>query len=238
MTAAGPDGRAGPHLFVEDLATPELSDDDAHHLVRVLRTAVGDEVTLSDGRGRWRPGRLADRSGALEAVGPSREVLPPAWSLTVAFAPVKGNRPEWTVQKLTEIGVDRIVPVTADRSVVRWAGERGARQVERLRRVIREASMQSRRCRLPVLDSPTGVSEMLAEPAAVAADPGGPPPTGDERVLIVGPEGGWSDEELDRARGLVGLGPNVLRAETAAVVGAALLVGLREGVTRPTTNSG
>lgn len=98
--------------------------------------------------------------------------------------------------------------------------------------------MQSRRCRLPVLDGPRPATDVLAESGAVAAEPGGPPPTGDERILVVGPEGGWSQSELTQAVGLVGLGPNILRAETAAVVGAALLVALREGVTRPTTNSG
>ena len=69
--------------------------------------------------------------------------------LTVAFAPTKGERPEWVVQKLTELGVDRIVPLISERSVVRWAGERGAGAVERLRRVAREAAAQSRRVWLP-----------------------------------------------------------------------------------------
>jgi 16S rRNA (uracil1498-N3)-methyltransferase len=238
VDAVGPAGRGGPHLFVADLTAPELTSDDAHHLVRVLRAEVGDPLTLSDGAGRWIPGRLVDGSGAVEVSGPRREVPPPTRPLTVAFAPVKGDRPEWTVQKLTEIGVDRIVPVMADRSVVRWTGERAAKQVERLRRIAREASMQSRRCRLPVLDGPRPATDVLAEPGAVAAEPGGPPPSGTDRVLVVGPEGGWSESELEQAVGTVGLGPNVLRAETAAVVGAALLVAFREGVTRPTTNSG
>jgi 16S rRNA (uracil1498-N3)-methyltransferase len=225
-------------LFVADLSSPVLADADVHHLVRVLRAGVGDPVTLSDGEGRWRPARFVDREGEIESTGDVREVPAPTWPLTVAFAPVKGDRPEWTVQKLTEIGVDRIVPVMADRSVVRWAGERGAKQVDRLRRVSREAAMQSRRCRLPEIDGPRPARPMLSETAAAAAEPGAPAPTGDERVLVVGPEGGWSGGELAVASSRVGLGPNVLRAETAAVVGAALLVAIRVGLTLPTTNSG
>ena len=237
MTAGGPDGRGGPHLFVADLARPELSDDDAHHLVRVLRGAVDDPLTMADGEGRWAPGRLLDRSGAVEVTGPVRDVAGPRWPLTVAFAPVKGDRPEWTVQKLTEIGVDRIVVVMAERSVVRWTGDRAARQVDRLRRVAREASMQARRCRLPVLEGPSAVADVLVAPGAVAAEPGGPPPSAADRLLVVGPEGGWSPSESAQAGRTVGLGPNVLRAETAAVVGAALMVAIRERVARPTTNS-
>ena len=237
MTAAGPDGRGGPHLFVADLVRPELTDDDAHHLVRVLRTDVDDTITIADAEGRWAPGRVLDRSGAVEVAGPIREAPSPRWPLTVAFAPVKGDRPEWTVQKLTEIGVDRIVVVMAERSVVRWTGDRAVKQIARLRRVAREASMQSRRCRLPVIEGPSDVAEVFVAPGAVAAEPGGPPPSADDRLLVVGPEGGWSPSELAQAGHTVGLGPNVLRAETAAVVGAALMVAIREGVARPTTNS-
>ena len=67
----------------------------------------------------------------------------------MAFAPVKGERPEWVVQKLTELGIDRIVPLRTERSVVRWTGERGQATVERLRRVAREAAAQCRRVWLP-----------------------------------------------------------------------------------------
>jgi len=97
--------------------------------------------------------------------------------------------------------------------------------------------MQSRRCRLPVLEGPKAVAEVLAAPGAVAAEPGGPPPSPADGLLIVGPEGGWSESELAQAGRTVGLGPNVLRAETAAVVGAALMVAIREGIARATTNS-
>ena len=117
--------------------------------------------------------------------------------LTVAFAPAKGDRPEWVVQKLTELGVDRIVPLQTARSVVRWDGERGRRAVERLRRVAREAAAQSRRAYLPEVSRSdlAALAEPPPGPAPVArAELGGPPPAGDSTVAV-GPEGGWSDEE-------------------------------------------
>jgi 16S rRNA (uracil1498-N3)-methyltransferase len=238
VDAVGPDGRDGPHLFVDDLADARLSGDDTHHLVRVLRAAVGDPLTVCDGDGRWAPARLAELGGAVEVTGSVVEVPAPGRTLTVAFAPVKGDRPEWTVQKLTEIGVDRIVAVTADRSVVRWSGDRADRQLDRLRRIAREAAMQSRRCRLPVIEGLRPARDLIAASGMSTAEPGGPPPTGAEVGLVVGPEGGWSPDELTGARATVGVGPHVLRAETAAVVGAALLVALRTGIVGSTTKRG
>jgi len=144
--------------------------------------------------------------------------------ITVGFTPVKGERPEWTVAKLTELGVDRIVPLRSDRSVVRWDGERGAQQVQRLRRIVRESVMQARRCHVPQ------VSEVL-EPTDVAdaalAHFDGAPLSLRSPAVLVGPEGGWSEAELAAPRPHVTLGPFVLRAETAALAAAALLGALR-----------
>ena len=97
--------------------------------------------------------------------------------VTVAFAPPKGDRPEWAVQKLTELGVDRIVPLVAARSVVRWTGDRAAAPVERLRRVAREAAMQSRRAWLPVVEEPSSFAAVAARPGAALAVAGGDPPS-------------------------------------------------------------
>ena len=87
-------------------------------------------------------------------------------ALTVAFAPVKGERPEWVVQKLTELGIDRIVPLRTERSVVRWTGERGQATVEKLRRVAREASAQCRRVWLPEVCDTISFAELSALGAA------------------------------------------------------------------------
>jgi 16S rRNA (uracil1498-N3)-methyltransferase len=218
-----------PLVFVADLDAPELDDADHHHLTRVLRVAAGSTVALADGTGRWRPARLARRPEPLGPVeGPHPE---PGAGTTVAFTPVKGQRPEWVVQKLTELGVERIVVLEADRSVLRWDGERAGRQQERWRRVAREAAMQSRRLRLPVLDGVVPAVEALAGMAA--ADPDGRAPAAADTALAVGPEGGWSPSELAAAAARVVLPGGVLRAETAAVVAGAVLVGLRCGLLGP-----
>jgi 16S rRNA (uracil1498-N3)-methyltransferase len=226
-----PDGRLGPHAFVDDLDAPELSADDRHHLARVLRLRDGDPLTVSDGNGRWRAVRFGRD---LRADGDVVVVSAPEPAITVAFAPVKGDRPEWVVQKLTEMGVDRIVPFVAARSVVRWDGERAPRQTERLRKVAREAAMQSRQVRLPVVDDVADFASVAALPGVALAERDGAPPTLAFPAVLVGPEGGWTPEERDRVAARVTLGDAVLRAETAAVLAGGLLAALRAGVVRTT----
>ena len=150
--------------------------------------------------------------------------------LTVGLAPTKGDRPEWAVQKLTELSIDHIVILRTERSIIRWEGDRVAHHLERLRRIAREAAMQSRRSWLPTVE---GVHALADHPDAALADPGGRPLTLGDGVVLCGPEGGWSDDERAEARDRVGLGPAVLRAETAAVTAGALLAALRHGLVRP-----
>lgn len=219
--------RHRPLVFVADLDRPELDDDDHHHLARVLRVKPGAEVTLSDGRGRWRVGRFDRRPDPVGAVVEAAGG-PPA--TTVAFAPVKGERPEWVVQKLTELGVGTIVVIEAQRSVVRWDQARAGRQLERFARVAREASMQSRRLSLPVLEGVVSAADLLSRHEVAVAEPGGRRPRRSDHAMAVGPEGGWSAEELAQAGDRVGLPGGVLRAETAAVVAGTLLVALAQGL--------
>ena len=198
----------------------------------MLRLRPGDELTVSDGAGGVLRCRFGPAS-ALEPVGDVERVPRAAPPVTVAFALVKGERPEWAVQKLTEVGVDRIVPLVTARSVVRRPqGERGGAGV-RLRRVAREAAVQSRRAWLPTVDPVTPFAAVAGEPGAALAHPGGGPPSLDRTVLLIGPEGGWDEDELATGLPRVGLGPAVVRTETAAVVAGALLCALRAGVVRP-----
>ncbi|MGA2837217.1 MAG: RsmE family RNA methyltransferase [Acidimicrobiales bacterium] len=237
---------AAAMVFVDDPTAPVVGDADLRHLLDVLRLRPGELVVASDGGGRWVPCRVApaapargsrgaDPGSLLVPEGPVVAEARPEPEVTVAFAPTKGDRPEWVVQKLTELGVDRIVPLRTSRSVVRWEGDRGARSVERLRRVVRESASQCRRARLPEV---TGVC-LLGEVAGAAGGPvtlaeaGGGAPGLDRPVLAVGPEGGWDAAERDEFGPGVGLGATVLRAETAAVVAGALLCGLRSGVVLP-----
>lgn len=230
------------HVFVDDLDSPKLGAGDRHHLERVLRLRPGDDVSASDGAGGWRlctlasgPSGLRGPNGglSLEAAGETVRHQRPAPPVTVAFALTKGDKPEWAVQKLTEVGVDRIVPVAAARSVVRWTPERAAAQVERLRRVAREAAMQCRRTWLPEVDDLSPFAAVASRPGACLAALGGRPPTLEFPVALVGPEGGWADEELAAGLPRVALGPHVLRAETAAVLAGGLLCALRSGIVTP-----
>jgi 16S rRNA (uracil1498-N3)-methyltransferase len=213
------------HAFVADLDAPVLSVEDRHHFERVLRLLPGTPVTVSDGGGRWRPVRLGR---VLEPIGPvEHESLcePP---IAIAFALVKWDRPELVVQKLTEVGVDAIVPFVAARSVARWDTEREARRHARLVRIAREAAMQCRRSRLPSVEPLCRFEDVAGRPGAALATVGGGSPTLDHPLVLVGPEGGWSPEELVVPLPRVGLAPYVLRSETAAIVAGALLVALRE----------
>jgi 16S rRNA (uracil1498-N3)-methyltransferase len=293
------------HAFVADVGQPELRDEDRHHLERVLRLRVGETVTVSDGRGSWRA--CAFRVGAaLEAVGEVCMEARPEPLVTVGFALVKGDRPEWAVQKLVEVGVDVIVPFTAARSVVRWDEEKAARNRDRLARVAVEAAMQSRRVWLPEVREISGLAEAMVAAGAGAgaagaagaraagadagaagaasaasagaaradanaagadagiraagaraagagavgadanadavgaraghrarsgplalAEPGGEPLSLAFPTVFVGPEGGWSPEELALDAGRVSLGSTILRAETATMAVAVLLCALR-----------
>jgi 16S rRNA (uracil1498-N3)-methyltransferase len=217
------------HAFVADPDAPELDPDDRHHLERVLRVRHGEEVTVSDGAGRWRPCRLV-AGGVLEPTGDVVVVPRPRPAVGVALAVTKGGRPELAVQKLTELGVDRILPFVGERSVARWEGGRAERHVARLRRVAREAGVQARLAFLPDVMELTDFDGVATLPGVARCDRGGGPPSLEHPNLLVGPEGGWSDAERDHALPVVGLGPTVLRAETAAIAAGALLTALRAGV--------
>lgn len=228
------------HVFVDHLETPLLSDADEHHLSRVLRLRDGESVTASDGRGGWRPCVWAD--GTLRASGDVVTVAAPAQRIGVAFVPVKGDRNEWSVQKLTEIGVDDIILLAPTRhSVVRWSD--ADKQLRKLRVVAREAAMQSRRVWLPAVSGLVSLLDALAMPGAAVADPAASPaapgaapasPAASNRaspaLIVVGPEGGFDDDEIPANVPRVSLGDTILRAETATLVAATLLAARRSAV--------
>ena len=227
-----PADQPGPMVFVADLDSPTLDGDDRHHLERVLRLRSGDPLVLADGRGGWRSARFGaevEPTGAIVVEEPLRPAL------TVAFALVKGHKPELAVQKLTELGIDRIVLFRAERSVVRWDADQAAKALARLRTVARAAAAQSHRARLPLVEGVVTLGDIAAEPEAAMADRGGAPPSLDHPTVLVGPEGGWSPEERSLQAPRVSLGPNVLRAETAALTAGALLAALRSDLVGPTT---
>jgi 16S rRNA (uracil1498-N3)-methyltransferase len=215
--------RSAAHVLVDDVAAPAPDDATAHHLGRVLRLRDGEVVTVTDGAGHWRACRVV--GAALEIDGAVEDVARSGAPVTIAVAPPKGERLEWLVQKCTEVGADRIVLLSAERSVVRWDGERATRQLARLRRIAVEASLQARRVWLPELSGPVAAAKVLS--TAVVAEPGGRALGPDDASVAIGPEGGWSASEVGAAAGQVSLGPHVLRVETAAVVAASMMVACR-----------
>lgn len=221
----------GPFAFVSDLDEPVLADEDHHHLARARRLRDGDPLVLGDGAGRWRAARFAGHRP--EPLAGVVRALRPTPAIAVAFALVKGAKPELAVQKLTELGVDRILPFVAARSVVRWDAARSAQGHARLVRVAREAAQQSRRPWLPEVAAVASFAEVAALAGACRADRGGGPPTLALPVVLTGPEGGWDDAERAAGLPVVGLADGVLRAETAAITAGAVLAALRAGLVAP-----
>ena len=212
------------HVFVESLEGLALqhlalSAQDDHHVRRVLRLRPAQRITLSDGRGRWIEAQLGE--GHLEPAGDVQEVCAPR-PVTIAAAMPKGDRLEWMVQKLTELGVTRVLLLDCERSVVHLQGERAAKQLARLRRIAQEASMQSRRVWLPEI-SQMSFAEAAARAGVALAEPGGGQVPAGVDTIIVGPEGGFSPDELAVDVPRVGLADTILRVETAALVAAVAL---------------
>jgi 16S rRNA (uracil1498-N3)-methyltransferase len=210
-----------------------LVGDEARHLARVMRCTVGDEVVVFDGSGTsWRArvasiGRDEVGLDLGEAVTGPRPTRVP---LTLAVALPKGERQKWLVEKLTELGVERLVPLSTTRGVA----EATPAAVERLSRGVIEACKQCGRDALMQVGGPKGVAEVVGDAGSgtvlLVADRDGVPleeiaTAGKLVVALVGPEGGFTAEELatvEAAGGRrVSLGPHVLRVETAAIALAA-----------------
>jgi 16S rRNA (uracil1498-N3)-methyltransferase len=218
-----------------------LSGAEGRHAAAVRRMRPGERADVSDGAGLVAECVVAGHSGqGLELAVLARRAVPrPDPSITVVQAIPKGERGELAVEEMTEVGVDRIVPWAAARSVAIWRAERGARSLARWRATAREAAKQSRRAWIPEVTEPMSATDAAAvitsAACAIVLEPGAPqslgylslPESGD-LVVIVGPEGGITDEESAafRTAGAIpaSLGPTVLRTSTAGPVAAAVLL--------------
>lgn len=224
--------------LLEEGQSGGLSAEQARQLRKVLRLEPGNSIALFDGSGNEARASITelrkDRASyrVEELTRPARE---PELELTVGLALLRGNRFDTAVQQLTELGVARIVPLAAERAVVRYDDEREwSKRFARLHRVAKEAAKQSERVTIPAIDTPVTPSSFLNSYRVVAlVERGEAPPLGDvhmpsDPALAVGPEGGWSPGELDEiaaaAAGTATLGRLILRAETAAVAGAATII--------------
>ena len=214
------------HVLVEPemLAGPAIDDDTEHHLRRVLRLREGESVSVTDGDGRWLLAVVVLDGSSLTLEPAGEVVVEPARAnpFTIATAMPKGDRLDWLVQKVTELGVDRIVLLHAERSVVRWKAARVEAQLARLQRISDEACRQSRRVWRVQIDAPVEAASALEE--FVVAEPGGRRLEPTDRMVAIGPEGGWAPHELARAQASVSLGSTILRTETAAVATTTLCV--------------
>ena len=209
----------------------------AHHALKVLRLGSGDSVVLFDGSGGELHALLDVRARQAVAVGGkwqevSRE---PPLDIVLVQALASGDKMDWVIQKAVELGASGIVPVQAARSVLRLAGERADKKLEHWRQVVIAACEQCGRNRLPFVAPVQSLGAWLAQAqnaVRLVLVPGGERLSAVQPVppsihLLVGPEGGWSDEELSlclRAGSReVGLGPRVLRTETAGLAALAAL---------------
>ncbi|GHJ98798.1 16S rRNA (uracil(1498)-N(3))-methyltransferase [Streptomyces sp. NPDC003753] len=240
-----------PVFVVEDFRAGSggryvLDGPEGRHAVSVKRLRPGETVVLTDGAGRWAECEVVDTEGKDRLVvhmhGVNEEPLESP-RITVVQALPKGDRGELAVETMTEVGVDAIVPWQASRCITQWKGDRGLKALGKWRATAREAGKQSRRVRFPeVADAATTkqVAALLAKADFAAVlhsdfEYGSEPlataqlPAEGEIVLVVGPEGGISSEELALfreagAKAYV-LGRSVLRTSTAGTAAAALLLG-------------
>lgn len=211
-----------------------LIGSEAHHLSRVRRVGPGEVIILFDGREGVFEGKVesVDRNRVEVSILKSLDPRPqPSVILSLATAVPKGERFDWLVEKATELGVARIIPVRTERSVV----DPRSSKLDRLRNVVIEACKQSGRDRLLEIDDPTHLNDLIASippGEGFIAHPGGEPMARrarlDRMTLAIGPEGGFTDPEVDRAIAsgwkLIGLGPNLLRIETAALAASATIL--------------
>lgn len=230
------------HFFVDpDDISPTvvtLRGDEAHHAGRVLRVKVGERISAADGSGRVVAAVVTSVGSVVEAdIEDTERVSMPTPAITLFQAVAKGDKLEIVVEKATEVGVSRIVPFVAERTIANWDERKLVRVHERLRAIAKSAAKQSRSPFVPDVgpitrgpeDATNGTSTVLVlhEAATERLRNALAPHAPDELSLVVGPEGGLSDDEVsaltEAGATAVTLGPRVLRTETAGPVAAAVV---------------
>lgn len=217
----------------------EISGENALHLTRVLRVAPGEKFEISDNSGVYLAQVESARKDFVSfAVMETIETPPAVVETTLLVALTKFDRFEWTLEKATEVGAARIVPVVAERSE-KGLDRAAEKRFDRWLRITREASEQARRARLPELEPVADLAAALQTSAdhRYVLDEGESRPivstlpsaakSSDVVALLVGPEGGWTDRERAAMAAAgwtaVSLGETILRSETAAVAGLAII---------------
>ena len=230
-----------PHFFVDpsdvhgDVVV--LTGAEAHHAAHVLRLKVGERVSIADGTGRVMDAVVSRVGDGVDAnVCEVRDVHATAPAITLVQGIAKGDKMDTVVQKAVEVGVRRIVPVVCERTIVRWDDRKTSKATERWREIARAAAKQCRSAWITDVGDVRDLGAIELAAPAVVLDPETntrlrevlPAVVPATMTLVVGPEGGLAPAEIERltARGAAaaGLGPRILRTETAGPVAAALIL--------------
>ncbi|MBS4215600.1 MULTISPECIES: 16S rRNA (uracil(1498)-N(3))-methyltransferase [Neobacillus] len=237
--------------FVKNRASEDrffIDEEDRHHIVKVMRMELGDQIICVDPDGKQAICRLAeitDERVAADVVQWKEEVSELPISVTIASGLPKGDKLEWIIQKGTELGAHQFIPFTAVRSVVKWDEKKAAKKIDRWQKIAKEAAEQSHRAMLPEVERAMSFKELLAKSnefdyklAAYEEESRNGETSvfsavlkqlkpGESLLLVFGPEGGLSDEEVQQLKlngfDLCGLGPRILRTETAPLYSLAAI---------------
>lgn len=221
-------GRA--HVLVDDIEQPILSPEDSYHLSIVRRLKDGETITLGDGRGSWRMAVIVRSSRKskeidFELLGDAQQEKKPFPKIVVGFVMPSLDRATWAVQKMTELGVDEIHLLGSEFSVARIdsLGPQG-KDFSKLKKVIRESVMQCRSPYSPEVFPVVSLCEFVFDhPGCAMCVPFGEAELTLGVPTIIGPEGGFTHDEMSIVSKKVGLSSNILRSETAAVAVAAVM---------------
>jgi 16S rRNA (uracil1498-N3)-methyltransferase len=224
-----------PPLFSDRDVT--ITGDDVHHIVNVMRSEAGQEIIVCDGQGRVALARLSQLSAKevkAEIIRRLEDHSELPIRVTIGQGLPKGDKMEWILQKGTELGADRFLPFSSERTIVKLDAKKEGKKLERWSKIVKEAAEQSHRSRLPEVLAPISFKQAVAEAGrytraviAYEKEEGANLhevlsvlSPGDSLLVLIGPEGGFSTEEIAMAEAAgiasVGLGPRILRTETAS----------------------
>ncbi|MED4225828.1 16S rRNA (uracil(1498)-N(3))-methyltransferase [Neobacillus cucumis] len=229
-------------------ATFFIGEEDRHHIVKVMRMQVGDQIICVDPEGKQAVCRISEITNSsvvadvVQWIDESPE-LP--ISITIASGLPKGDKLEWIIQKGTELGAHQFLPFSAARSVVKWDEKKAAKKIERWQKIAKEAAEQSHRTIIPAIINPMTFKDLLKKSqdfdyklaayeeesrqgeTSVLSSTLNRMKEGETLLIVFGPEGGLAEEEVQQLKdvgfGLCGLGPRILRTETAPLYSLAAI---------------
>jgi 16S rRNA (uracil1498-N3)-methyltransferase len=237
--------------FVQQKANNDhftIDEEDRHHIVKVMRMEINDRIICVDPEGKQAVCRLSEITNSsvvadvVQWIDESPE-LP--ISITIASGLPKGDKLEWIIQKGTELGAQQFLPFSAARSVVKWDEKKAAKKIDRWQKIAKEAAEQSHRTILPSIINPMSFKELLKKSndfdyklaayeeesrqgeTSVLSSTLKKMKNGETLLFVFGPEGGLAEEEVQQLKdfgfGLCGLGPRILRTETAPLYSLAAI---------------